>query len=333
MTAIIRQKRFYDGGSLDGTVPPDRTAEPEITLRRLIARKDTWWTRFLDINRETETFLPQRKVGYEARGEGGLALRILVPSDDDFGREPEHRFRSDLTSVPNVFTWLIPRTGQHLAAAFIHDGLICDPGEPASYSAHQVGSPDAVTVPRIAADRIFRDAMFDLGVSWARRWLMWSAVSLATVAAGASDSAPPGRTAGQAAVLEQRSPADGRRNLYYRIVVFGSLALVTVLGLLAFVDVFDWWNVLPWMGEANTLREVLLGALVAFATPAVLSILWWKLWPAGVITGVSLAIFLYPTLILLALTALFAFLDYMTRNQNEPEYPPGVQQHEEEVVS
>ncbi|MEU4607354.1 DUF1353 domain-containing protein [Kribbella sp. NPDC023972] len=266
----------------------------------------------------------ERRIGYEARSADGSALRILVPSDDDFGRDPVARFRSDLTSVPNVFTWLIPRTGQHLPAAIVHDGLIYDPGEPASYSATKVwpdGHSESVDVSRIEADRIFRDAMFDLGVSWVRRWLMWSAVSLATVASGASDVAPSGQTAGRAAVLGERSQADTLRNLYYRVVVFGTLALITAIGLLAFVDIFDWWNVLPWMGAADTGRELLLGGLFAFLIPTGLSFFWWKLWPAGIIVGVSLAVFIYPTLLLLALTAGFAVLDYATRNRTTPVLP------------
>ncbi|WP_344172398.1 hypothetical protein [Kribbella lupini] len=119
-------------------------------------------------------------------------------------------------------------------------------------------------------------------------------------------------------MLQKRSPTDSVGNLYYRIVVFGTLALVVALGLVAFVDLFDWWNVLPWMGANDTGWELLFAAVGAFVVPAGLSILWWKLWPAGVITGVSLSVCLYPTLILLALTALFAALDYATRNRTEP---------------
>ena len=55
-------------------------------------------------------------------------------------------FRTDLTSVPAWFTWLVPRTGVHLPAALIHDGLILSPGEPQTYIASQV-------IERETADR------------------------------------------------------------------------------------------------------------------------------------------------------------------------------------
>ena len=121
--------------------------------------------------------------------------------------------------------------------------------------------------------------------------------------------------------MEDRTDGDTLRNVYYRVVVFGTLAVVVTLGLLSLVDVLDWWNVLPWMGTQGLAQEVLYGALFAFLVPAVLSILWWKLWPAGIITGVSLAMFLYPTLILIALTLVFAVLDHATRNHTEPVFP------------
>ncbi|GAA1519954.1 hypothetical protein [Kribbella lupini] len=102
MARIVREKRFYDGGSLSGDEAPDRDAEPQVKLKRFIAHKVSWLSRLFGMNRETETFLLERKIGYEARWDSDSELRILVPSDDDFGREPAARFRSDLTSVPNM---------------------------------------------------------------------------------------------------------------------------------------------------------------------------------------------------------------------------------------
>ena len=71
-------------------------------------------------------------------------------------------FRSDLASVPPVFTWLVPRTGNHVPAALLHDGLVCDPGD------RTYVGPD---IDREEADRIFRDGMAHLGVGRIRRRL------------------------------------------------------------------------------------------------------------------------------------------------------------------
>ena len=40
---------------------------------------------------------------------------------------------TDLTSVPWLFTWLVPKTGAHLPAALLHDGLVGDHDDPPSY--------------------------------------------------------------------------------------------------------------------------------------------------------------------------------------------------------
>ncbi len=76
----------------------------------------------------------------------------------------EGEFISDLASVPQLLTWLVPKSGRHLPAALVHDALVDDP-----------------EIDRFQADRIFRDAMGDLDVGFVRRWLMWTAVSLKTI--------------------------------------------------------------------------------------------------------------------------------------------------------
>ncbi len=60
--------------------------------------------------------------------------------------------------MPSWFTWLIPKSGLHLPAALIHDGLVVAPGEPQTYVADH-------EIPRATADQIFRDGMRDLGTS------------------------------------------------------------------------------------------------------------------------------------------------------------------------
>ena len=54
----------------------------------------------------------------------------------------EHRFASDLASVPWPFAWLIGRTGQHLRAAIVHDWLI-----------HALDSSNPPVRTRMAAER------------------------------------------------------------------------------------------------------------------------------------------------------------------------------------
>lgn len=68
-------------------------------------------------------------------------------------------FMTDFASVPQAFTWLIPRYGIYTKAAVLHDYLC-------------VEKP----VNRSDADGIFRRVMRELEVSFLRRWIMWAAV-------------------------------------------------------------------------------------------------------------------------------------------------------------
>lgn len=77
-------------------------------------------------------------------------------------------FRTDLTSVPRWFTWLVPKSGRHLPAALIHDGLVGEEGEAGDYL-----TDPAMRIDRIEADRIFRDGMRDTGTGVVRRWIAW----------------------------------------------------------------------------------------------------------------------------------------------------------------
>src|SRR4051812_49734978 len=96
--------RFHDGGLPPGGPHADRP--PRIELERLDEHG-------------VETFALGRRLGYADRHLGEL----LVPAD-------LATFRTDLTSVPALFTWLVPKTGAHLPAALLHDGLVCDPADP-----------------------------------------------------------------------------------------------------------------------------------------------------------------------------------------------------------
>lgn len=77
-------------------------------------------------------------------------------------------FRTNYASVPNVYRWLIPRSGRYAKPSVLHDW---------QWSVNS-------TVPRCEADRIFRDVLHEAGVSALRRWLMWGAVRLASFLQG-----------------------------------------------------------------------------------------------------------------------------------------------------
>jgi Protein of unknown function (DUF1353) len=116
----------------------------------------------------------------------GQIGRLLVPASEG---DP---FVTDLASVPRSLTWLVPRYGMYTKAALLHDYLCQTVGKetiavyptPATADRRDVPptEPQLIrVVDRSDADEIFRLTMTELGVPWARRWLMWSAVSLATL--------------------------------------------------------------------------------------------------------------------------------------------------------
>jgi len=201
-----------------------------------------------------QDFCLLRSIGYR---DPEYASPFLVPA-------PDTNFRTDLTSVPTVFLWLVPTVGTHLPAALLHDALVYDEDEPKTYQ-----GPD--TTPE-EADRIFRDAMSGLGVARIRRWLIWTGVTIFT----AFTRLEPHRR-------------------WQAVVVF-TLGIVVVLGIVATLDLLDIWDVLPWMGERSTGAELIGGAIFAVLIPALLSILWGRLWRAGLIAGVALALLLHITI-------------------------------------
>ena len=211
----------------------------------------------------------------------GAGFRILRP----FGyRDPRYgepfvvpsdvaTFRTDLASIPWFFAWLVPGLGTHLPAVLLHDGLVVGPNEGKTH----VG-PD---VDREEADRILRDAMASLGTPVVRRWLMWTAVILATAF---STLRPRWRWAP---------------------LVVGTLLLVAGLGVAATLDLFDVADVLPWMAARPWYVELALGALFAVVVPLVVSVLWGRLWRAGAIAGVALALLLHVTVVVAAIYGIY----------------------------
>ena len=153
-TVKTQPRRFYDGGVLaigDRIgLPPDPGADPRIVLER-------------HLEHDLETFSLERRIAYSDRHLG----EILVPASPDF--------RTDLTSTPALFTWLVPKTGAHLPAALVHDALVAGGGDP-SYT-----STEGHDIDRVEADRVFRDAMADTGTGVVRRWIVWAAVTTATI--------------------------------------------------------------------------------------------------------------------------------------------------------
>lgn len=76
-------------------------------------------------------------------------------------------FETDLVSVPNAFSWFIPRAWRFARAAVLHDRLW--------------KLADKKQYDRRDADRQFRVALEKSGVSPPRRWIMWAAVRLASI--------------------------------------------------------------------------------------------------------------------------------------------------------
>ena len=255
--------RFFDGG--EAGEPPDDEGRLRIALERHIDGAGH------------ESFSLGRAVGYDDRRLG----RLLVPADT--------RFRTDLTSVPWLFTWLVPRTGRHLPAALVHDGLVGDADHPPSYV-----SEEGHVVARDEADRVFRDAMGDLGTGPVRRWLVWAAVAVATIFVG--------------------SETWSRRQWWhYRIAAAATVGLVLVLGTLATFDLVDVGVRLPWMGERSWPAELVGGFAGAVAIPSLLALTWGRFRVAGVISGVALALLLHVSAALLLLTGLYQAAEAVVR--------------------
>ena len=260
--------RFFDGGTDDE--PPRTLPAAAYEMTRVVAA--------LDGQDEREWFQLRRRIGYRDRHHGDL----LVPTDCA-------TFYSDLTSVPALFTWLVPKSGDHLPAALIHDGLVRAEGA----SQDHIG-PD---MSRVEADRVFRDAMADSGTGVIRRWIVWTAVTLATMWArqGTAESA-------------------GVRT-YYRWVMAATLGSIAWLGYQATADLVDrsgrWWCTyeLAWIRGDTWWQELLSGALGAVAVPLVLSVFWGRFRRAGAIAGVMLGALFHVSIALVFLSGVYVVLE------------------------
>jgi hypothetical protein len=273
ITPVTQQeRRFYDGG-VDGDadhpeIPPDPGSDPKIVLLRIAEAGH-------------EQFAMERRIAYRDRH----LAEVLVP-------RVTKTFRSDLTSVPALFTWLVPKTGQHLPATLLHDGLIHPPGD-VTYT-----STEGHVVLRAEADRVLRDAMADAGTALIRRWLVWSAVATATMLSGAGT--------GWSKRLAWR----------YRATAALTVLVVSVLGVCATLDLFDVHVTgapqLPWMGDRGWFAELAGGLAGAVVIPLVLALFWGRFRIAGAVVGVTLAVLLHVTVALLGLTAAYRALEWLT---------------------
>ncbi len=273
---------FFDGGDADdeaaiigGVEGPriDRGAEAEYVLRRVVVPST-----HPDFP-PREQFRLDRRIGYDDREFG----RILVP-------RRLQTFHTDLTSVPQLLTWLVPKSGAHLPAALIHDGLVSPPDDEAEY----IGDP---AISRVDADRIFRDAMRDAGTGALRRWLVWAAVTIAT--------------------LWNRQGTAGSRalRLYYQFVPVVLLASISWLGYQATADLVgrsgSWVCTyeLPWIVGDTFWEEFLSGGLFAILIPVAMSVLWWRFWRAGAIAGIAIAFLLHVTIGIALVQAVNVFVE------------------------
>jgi hypothetical protein len=272
-----QQSRFYDGGdpgdpALPPT-PPDSTADVIVKLERKIVVAD---------GVAAEKFFLERRIAYRDRHCGEI---IVPPSYAEFD--------TDLTSVPRMFTWLVPKTGEHLPAALIHDGLVGDSAAP-TYT-----SSDGHSIGRVEADRIFRDGMADVGTSLVRRWLVWTAVTVATMVAARDTSTV------------------AWRRQYYRWIAIASLVTIGWLGYLATADLFDrshrWWFAyeLRWMATGSFWNELISGAAGAVVIPLAVGLLWGKFRRAGWISGLGVGMLFHVSAILLVVTGAFTALEWI----------------------
>ena len=265
--------RFYDGGTVptadDTGEPPDPAEEMRIVLER-------------HAEEGVETFELERRLAYLDRHLGEL----LVPADPGF--------RTDLTSVPALFTWLVPKTGAHLPAALLHDALVAGRDDPTSYV-----STDGHEVDRVEADRIFRDAMADTGTGVIRRWIVWTAVTVATIFVG------------------RAVPWSRPKHWSYRVAAAVTIVTILYLGYSSTSDLVDrsWVGAVdvPWMGGRVWWVEVVGGLSGAVVLPLALSLLWGRLRMAGAIAGVLLAVLLHVTVGLAGIGATYVALERLAR--------------------
>ena len=177
--------------------------------------------------------------------------------------------------MPQLLTWLVPKSGKHLPAALVHDGLVDEP-----------------TIDRFEADQIFRDAMGDLDVGFIRRWIMWTAVSLETI----------------------RRSGDRLRLLrtFGSLLVVLVLGVAATVNLAIDRTVLPWMG--THQGVGGFLVELGFGLAGAIVIPIVLGLLFWApVRTAGTIAGVALAVLFHAMLLTAAVYGFYRLLERTPR--------------------
>lgn len=137
-------------------------------------------------------------TGDEARGTGfdselslqaasATTWRVLAPLIWTGTNEPPDTFTvpvgfvTDLTTVPRFLHWLILPYGAYTRAAVLHDWLLAGLAGSGSRTRQVAVGSDNQPITSRDTDGIFRRVMEDLGVPWAKRWVMWAAVRVAAL--------------------------------------------------------------------------------------------------------------------------------------------------------
>lgn len=100
-------------------------------------------------------------------GNWRLTADLVYQGKYDSFTIPKH-FETDFASVPRLFRWLVPISGEYTKAAVVHDFL---------WRTNAVSKRDA--------DGIFRRMLRELDVPVLRRYVMWGAVRIGGLLKGA----------------------------------------------------------------------------------------------------------------------------------------------------
>jgi hypothetical protein len=123
---------------------------------------------------------------------------------------------------------------------------------------------------------MFREAMQHLEVPVLRRWMMWTAVSLATLF----------------------TPGDDRRHVYWRVLIPVVVTALIVIGFVSVLDVVDVPPVrLPWMGDRVWTEEIRNGLAAMVVAFVVTPLPWGRRWRVGLVAALVLIPFAFPLLI------------------------------------
>jgi Protein of unknown function (DUF1353) len=192
--------------------------------------------------------------------------------------------RSDLTSVPRFLVWLVPRYGRHTLAALLHD-----------YLQHRVifrrtprpEGPRSLTSEQ--ADTIFRFALKHNNLPFLRYWLMWTAVTL--------------RTEFKAGPL-------------YAFGTVVWVAFFTLIGILfpplLVINIFQgWFSLVP----------ILIALGTVLVLPILGCILWLHRWRCGLISGLALIVFGFPTLLVALSVLLYLGIEWVVERFQKDKSP------------